>query len=121
MPTSDYPEEIDLSKNFLKAADIIPFINTLRPKMKSLNFMDNLMGYKGVTHFANFLYDNKLDFCHYLNLNNVKMGDKAGQLLLESISQMMKNLNTLILGKNELSTQTAIELSKMFEDENNLT
>jgi len=42
------------------------------------------------------------------------MGDKAGQLLLESISQMMKNLNTLILGKNELSTQTAIELSKMF-------
>jgi len=55
MPTSDYPEEIDLSKNFLKAADIIPFINTLRPKMKSLNFMDNLMGYKGVTHFANFL------------------------------------------------------------------
>lgn len=49
------------------------------------------------------------------------MGDKAGQLLIESVSQMMKNLNTLILGKNELSTQTAIELSKLIEDDNNLT
>jgi len=48
------------------------------------------------------------------------MGDKAGQLIIESISQMMKNLNTLILGKNELGTQTAIELGKLFEDDNKI-
>ena len=61
-----------------------------------------------------------MEHCHYLNLNNVKMGDKAGQLIIESISQMMKNLNTLILGKNELGTQTAIELGKLFEDDNKI-
>jgi len=55
MPASDYPLEIDLSKNFLKCNDLIPFIGTLRSKVKSLNFKDNTLSFKGVSFFANFL------------------------------------------------------------------
>lgn len=121
MPNEDYPAEIDLSKNFLKNTELIPFIDTLRSHVKSINLQDNTLGFKGVNHLSNYLYDNRLDLCNYLNLENNKIGDKGGQTLLESISQMMKNLKTLILSKNELSTNTGKELAKFVDDDHKLT
>lgn len=61
-----------------------------------------------------------MDMCTYLNLENNKIGDKGGQVLLESISQMMKNLKSLILAKNELSTNTGKELAKYIENDHHL-
>jgi hypothetical protein len=60
MPDSDYPEHIDLSNNHLRQLHIIPFIRTLRKKLKTLNLRNNKLGPLGCVAFSNFLLDNPL-------------------------------------------------------------
>jgi len=93
----------------------------MRGHVKSINFQDNTLGYKGISHFCNFLFDNNMKACTYLNLENNKIGDKGGSILLEAVGQMMKNLNTLILSKNDLSTNTGKQLANLIDDDHQLT
>lgn len=118
MPVSDYPVDIDLSNNYLKSKDLIPFINTFKSKIKTINFKNNSLENKGAMHMAEFFYDRNLNNCQYLNLENTKIGDKAGQLIIESLFFNLKNLVNINLSKNNLSSLTAAQLAINFEEKN---
>lgn len=48
MPEEEQPNEIDLSNNNLKIAELDPFIKTLRPKIKKLSLRGNALGKTGI-------------------------------------------------------------------------
>jgi len=56
-----------------------------------------------------------------MNLENTKISDKAGQLIIESLFSNLKNLKNINLSKNNLSTLTAAQLAINFEDKNLVT
>jgi len=63
MPVTDYPFDIDLSNNYLKSKDLIPFINTFKNKIKTINFKNNCLDTKGTIHMAEFFYEKNLHNC----------------------------------------------------------
>lgn len=117
MPDSDYPEHIDLSNNHLRQADIIPFIKTLRRKLKTLNLRNNKLGPQGCIAFSEFLLDNPLTKLTQLNCESNNLKDKAGKELIDSL-QVCNALTHLNLNSNELSSKSANKLDELIQISN---